>query len=204
MAEQQSRPGPEQDDVERAEEAQPASEESGEQLEPENADSAETEEGGPDELAKVEAKAKEYWNQYLRARADLDNLRKRASRDVEQAHKFAIERFVSDLLQVKDSLEQGLEAAREDDTGSEKLIEGKELTLKMLEKVFRDHGVEEINPVGEKFDPSHHEAMTTQPSKEHEPDTVVMVLQKGYLLNDRLVRPARVVVSRPEEGGGDA
>lgn len=147
------------------------------------------------ELEEALDRADRNWNEYLRAVAELENLRKRSARDVEHAHKFALERFVRDLLPVRDSLEQGLQAAREEDSGAEKLIEGKELTLRMLDKVLADHGVEEIDPQGSRFNPELHEAMTTQPSGDHEPDTVLMVLQKGYTLNGRLVRPARVVVA---------
>lgn len=154
-----------------------------------------------DELAEARARAEENWEALLRARAEMDNLRKRNARDLEQARKFALERFIKDLLPVVDSLEQGLQAAR-DQSGPEELVEGNELTLRMFAKVLSDHGVEEINPQGEKFDPAIHEAMTMQPSEEHEAETVTIVLQKGYLLNGRLVRPARVVVaSAPSEGG---
>lgn len=156
-----------------------------------------------EELAEARARAEENWEALLRARAEMDNLRKRNARDLEQARKFALERFVKDLLPVLDSLEQGLEAAREQG-GSEKLVEGTELTLKMFAKVLSEHGVEEVNPQGEKFDPDVHEAMTMQPSREHEPETVMMVLQKGYVLNGRLVRPARVVVASAPPDGGDA
>lgn len=155
------------------------------------------------ELAEARARAEENWEALLRARAEMDNLRKRNARDLEQARKFALERFIKDLLPVLDSLEQGLEAAREQG-GSEKLVEGTELTLKMFAKVLSEHGVEEVDPQGEKFDPDVHEAMTMQPSREHEPETVMMVLQKGYVLNGRLVRPARVVVASPPPDGGNA
>lgn len=160
--------------------------------------------GSADEaLEEARARAEENWEALLRARAEMDNLRKRNARDLEQARKFALERFVKDLLPVIDSLEQGLEAAREG-RESEKLVEGNELTLRMFSKVLADHGVDEVNPEGEKFDPEVHEAMTMQPSREHEPETVMMVLQKGYVLNGRLVRPARVVVASAPPEGGDA
>lgn len=160
------------------------------------------EETAGDELAEARARAEENWEALLRTRAEMENLRKRNARDLEQTRKFALERFVKDLLPVVDSLEQGLQAAREQG-GVEKLVEGNELTLKMFGKVLSDHGVEEIDPRGEKFDPAIHEAMTMQPSEEHEPETVMMVLQKGYLLNGRLVRPARVVVASAPSDGGD-
>lgn len=160
-------------------------------------------EAAGDELAEARARAEENWEALLRTRAEMDNLRKRNARDLEQARKFALERFVKDLLPVVDSLEQGLQAAREQD-GVEKLVEGNELTLRMFTKVLSEHGVEQIDPQGEKFNPDLHEAMTMQPSKEHDPETVTMVLQKGYLLNGRLVRPARVVVASAPQNGGDA
>jgi len=166
---------------------------------PEAAGGAESRAGS--ELEEARERADRNWNEYLRAVAELENLRKRSERDLEQAHKFALERFVRDLLPVKDSLEQGLQAAREEGASAEKLIEGKELTLRMLGKVLADHGVEEIDPRGSRFNPELHEAMTTQPSADHEPDTVLMVLQKGYLLNGRLVRPARVVVAAAPDAG---
>lgn len=200
MSDDKSRPESDQETTGQATEERPEAA-PGEEETPEDA----TTEAAPDVVADAEARAERNWNEYLRARAELDNLRKRAARDVEQAHRFAIERFVTDLLPVRDSLEQGLAAAREvgGDAG-EKLIEGKELTLKMLDKVLAEHGVEAIDPEGERFDPNHHEAMTTQPSAERDPDTVLLVLQKGFMLNGRLVRPARVVVSREADDDADA
>lgn len=194
MTEDKPRPEERSEDHDATEAARPEAEAAAEGREPEESGA---------ELEQERARAERNWEEVLRARAELDNLRKRNARDLEQARKFALERFIKDLLPVKDSLEQGLQAAR-DEGNADKLLEGNELTLRMLEKVLADHGVEEVNPDGQKFDPEHHEAMTMQPSTEHEPETVMMVLQKGYILNGRLVRPARVVVSRAAEGGGDA
>ena len=140
------------------------------------------------------ARADENWERYLRAAAELDNVRKRAERDLENARKFAIERFATELLAVKDSLEMGL-AAAEEATDVESLLEGSRATLKQLAGALERFGVAEVDPVGEPFDPHLHEAMTTQPSDEAEPDTVLTVFQKGYTLNGRLLRPARVVVA---------
>jgi molecular chaperone GrpE len=155
------------------------------------------------DLEAAQRKAAENWDLLLRARADLENLRKRSQRDLEHAHKFAIERFAQELLGVKDSLEMGLAAAAEGDKiDLTKLLEGKELTLKLLGQVFDKYGIQEINPVGERFNPELHEAMTVQPSTDQEPNTVLTVIQKGYLLNDRLLRPAMVVVARAPEGAG--
>lgn len=140
------------------------------------------------------ARADENWERYLRAAAELDNVRKRAERDLENARKFAIERFATELLAVKDSLEMGL-AAAEEASDVESLLEGSRTTLKQLAAALERFGVAEVDPVGEPFDPHLHEAMTTQPSDEAEPDTVLTVYQKGYTLNGRLLRPARVVVA---------
>lgn len=139
------------------------------------------------------AQAQENWDKYLRAAAELDNVRKRAARDVEHARKFALERFSTELLAVRDSLEAGLNAADQADAAA--LQEGSEATLKLLAKVMGQFGVEELDPLGEPFDPNFHEAMTMQPSAEMEPGSVLIVVQKGYTLNGRLLRPARVVVA---------
>ncbi len=140
------------------------------------------------------ARADENWDRYLRAAAELENVRKRAERDLDNARKFAIERFATELLAVKDSLEMGL-AAAEEATDVESLREGSRTTLKQLTATLERFGVAEVDPGGEPFDPHLHEAMTTQPSNEVEPDTVLTVFQKGYTLNGRLLRPARVVVA---------
>lgn len=146
------------------------------------------------------ARADENWERYLRAAAELDNVRKRAARDVENARKFAIERFATELLAVRDSLEMGLAAAAEN-TDVESLLEGSRTTLKQLTSTLERFGLEEVDPEGEPFDPHLHEAMTTQPSAEAEPDTVLAVYQKGYTLNGRLLRPARVVVAAAADQG---
>lgn len=151
-----------------------------------------------DELAALQAKADENWDKYLRIAAELENVRKRATRDVEHAHKFAIERFATDLLAVCDSLEMAVVA--EGDVSLDSLKEGSEATLKLLLTTMHRFGIEELDPLGEPFDPTHHEAITMQPSAEAEPGSVVTVFQKGYALNGRLLRPARVVVaSEPVE-----
>lgn len=131
----------------------------------------------------------------LRMQAEMENLRKRMARDVEKSRKFALERLMKDLLQVRDSMERGLEVTDESAT-VESLREGHQLTLKMLAKVMQDHGLEAIDPLGQPFDPEQHEAMTVMPSAEVEENTVLEVLQKGFRLHDRLIRPAMVVVSR--------
>lgn len=155
------------------------------------------------ELAESQAKAEDNWNQYLRALAELENTRKRASRDVEQAHRYALERFVAELLPVKDSLEMGLNAASDAKDKTDALLEGTEMTLKQMAQVFEKFGITELDPKGERFDPEQHEAMATQPSADAEPDTVLTVVQKGYVLNGRVLRPARVLVARKPDQGAE-
>jgi molecular chaperone GrpE len=155
-------------------------------------------EGGDEAITELKALADENWDKYVRAAAELENVRKRATRDVENAHKFALERFCTELLAVKDSLEMGVAAA--DKADAQSLLEGKEATLKLLAATMERFGVVELDPEGEPFDPQQHEAMTMQPSADVEPGSVLTVFQKGYALNGRLLRPARVVVaSEPEE-----
>lgn len=153
-------------------------------------------------LQDAQAKADEYWNQLLRAQAEIANLQRRAERELENAHKYGLEKFVRELLPVLDSLELGLNAAAQGgQPDPEKLREGMELTLKMLSSVVEKFGIKAINPEGEKFNPELHQAMSVQEAPGAEPNTVVAVYQKGYLLNDRLIRPAMVAVSG---GGGGA
>ncbi len=146
-----------------------------------------------DPLAELQAKADENWDRYLRAAAETENVRKRAARDVESARRFALENFSRDLLAVKDSLEMGIQAASNADV--ETLLAGKEATLKLLATTLERFGIEELDPEGEVFDPEFHEAMTVQPSDDMEPGSVLSVIQKGYSLNGRLLRPAMVVVA---------
>lgn len=131
----------------------------------------------------------------LRMQAETENTRKRLTRELERSRKRALERVMKDLLDVRDSMERGLELDLEAAT-VQSLVEGQQLTLRMLSKVLQDHDLELIDPTGEPFDPELHEAMTVLPSAEHDENTVIEVLQKGFRLHDRLVRPARVVVSR--------
>ena len=157
------------------------------------------------ELEAARAKAEENWEQVLRARAELENLRRRAERDVENAHKYALEKFARDLLPVRDSLEMGLQAASEEgQADAEKLREGVELTLKMLSDVMARYGIEAIDPHDAPFDPELHQAMSMVESADKAPNTVLSVMQKGYTLNERLIRPAMVVVSKAAEGESEA
>jgi molecular chaperone GrpE len=144
------------------------------------------------ELAGAEERAKNHWEQYLRALADVDNVRKRGAKDLENARQFAIERFAQDLIGVKDSLELGISNAPKADMAS--LVEGQNATLRLLAKAFEKAQIEEINPEGQPFNPEQHEAMMAQPS-DAPANTVLAVIQRGYQLNGRLLRPARVVVS---------
>ena len=144
------------------------------------------------QLAAAEARALEHRDLYMRALAELDNVRKRASRDVEQAHKYAVDKFANDLIGVKDSLELGLTS----EASGETLRAGTEATLKLLAKAFEKAGLVELEPLGEVFNPEVHEAMAMMPSAQHAPNTVSQVVQKGYTLNGRLLRPARVIVTR--------
>lgn len=151
------------------------------------------------ELENTRAKAEEHWNQLLRTQAEMENTRRRAERDVENAHKYALERFAQELLPVKDSLELGLAAISGDDETIVRLKEGSELTLKMLTSVMEKFGIKAVDPLGEPFNPDLHQAISMQPSTEYGPNTVMSVMQKGYLLNDRLIRPALVVVAKAPE-----
>jgi molecular chaperone GrpE len=155
----------------------------------------------PSALAAAEAKAAENWNSYLRAVAELDNFRKRTDRELDNARKYAIERFAQDLVAVVDSLEAGISAAQSNPGPA--LLEGAQATLKQLHKAFDKAGIKVIDPQGAPFDPDWHEAMVAQPSRDAAPDTVLSVIQKGYSLNGRLLRPARVVVAKAVNGDGD-
>ena len=156
-------------------------------------------EGLQQALERAQAESAENLDKALRATADLENLRKRSAREVENAHKFALERFLSDLLPVKDSLEMGLAAVDAAGEGAsvESLREGSELTLKMMIGLLEKSGVAEVNPVDGTFDPELHQAMSMQDAGEGVGSgTIVTVIQKGYLLNERLLRPALVIVAK--------
>jgi len=163
---------------------------------------------GPDgavreQLDLARRQATENRDKYLRALADLDNLRKRTARELESARKFGAERLVAALLPVRDSLEASLAATTGDQLDAGAVLEGGRATLRLLAQALADAGITEIDPEGEPFDPTRHEAISLMPSATAEPNSVIAVVQKGYLLNDRVVRPARVVVaaSEPRPGG---
>jgi len=147
----------------------------------------------PAQLEKAQAEAEEKHNKYIRLAAESENLRKRTVREIEHAHKFAIERFAGELLAVVDSLEMSIDAG--ETASAEALLEGSQATLKLLVGALTKSGIEQLDPVGEPFDPNLHEAMTMQPSDSAEPGSVLTVIQKGYQLNGRLLRPARVIVA---------
>lgn len=153
------------------------------------------------QLAEAEAKAKEHWDQLLRVKAEQENLRRRHEREVQNAHKYALERFAQELLPVIDSLELGAEAAAGEGATMEKVREGTELTLKMLLSTIEKFGIQAVHPEGEPFNPEYHQAMSMLESPEHAANTVMNVMQKGYTLNERLIRPAMVVVSKGEPAG---
>ncbi len=148
------------------------------------------------QLKDAEKKAEENWELLLRTKAEMENLRKRTEKDLEKAHKYGIEKFVSEMLPVKDSMELGM-AAQEATVDS--LREGMQLTMNMFNSALDKLGVTEINPVNEAFDPQVHQAMTMQETDEVDANTVLTVMQKGYMLNERLIRPAMVVVSKKPE-----
>jgi molecular chaperone GrpE len=147
-----------------------------------------------DAVTAAEMKALESRDLYMRALAEMENMRKRAARDVEQAHKYALEKFAQDLITVKDSLELGLQAGQAATT--ENLVAGMQATLQLLTKAFERAGITGIEAQGQPFNPELHEAMVTQESADHPANTVLQVIQTGYQLNGRLLRPARVIVSR--------
>lgn len=146
-------------------------------------------------LEEAESKAAENMDLALRTKAEADNIRRRSEKEVISARKYAIEKFAEELLAVVDSLEQGLQAKAEHEE-SKAMKEGMELTLKLTLSTLNKFGVEQLNPLEEVFDPQLHEAMTMVPSPDHEKNTIIDVFQKGYSLNGRVIRPARVVVAQ--------
>ena len=147
-------------------------------------------------LEDARGKADEHWDQVVRLQAEMDNLRKRSGRDLANAHKFALEGFANELLPVRDSLEMGLSAFDVEGAETGSLKEGVELTLQMLSTAMEKAAIKEVNPENEPFDPDFHQAMSMQERDDAAPNTVVTVVQKGYLLNGRLIRPAMVIVSK--------
>ena len=151
-------------------------------------------------LGEAERRAEGLRDQYLRSVAELDNIRKRAQRDVESATRYGLEKFATELLPVKDSLELAVASAEQDasdpSAAVRSMASGQEATLKLLAKAFDKLGIREIDPRGEPFDPARHEAVLMQDSATAEPNSVLQVVQRGYEINGRLLRPARVIVAR--------
>ncbi|MGQ0429350.1 MAG: nucleotide exchange factor GrpE [Gammaproteobacteria bacterium] len=149
-------------------------------------------------LEEAEARAEQFRADWLRAMAELENYRKRAAREIDAARQYGVERFAAELLPVMDSLAAGLQVAASADAAT--LAAGQQATQRLLAKAFERAGITEIDPAGQPFDPALHEAIATQPSAGQPPHTVLQVIQHGYLLNGRMLRPARVVVSVAAEG----
>ncbi|MBE0489663.1 MAG: nucleotide exchange factor GrpE [Halomonas sp.] len=188
--EQEAEPQPVEGELEDAVEAAEQAEVAETEVESDNPE-AELLAARVEELEQTVAEAKD---QALRAAAEAQNVRRRAEQEAEKARKFALEKFVKELLPVVDSLEKALEAMADEATEAHR--EGVSMTLKMQQDVLAKFGVEAVEPAGEPFDPQFHEAMAMVPNPELDPNTVMEVMQKGYLLNGRLVRPAMVVVSQ--------
>ena len=164
------------------------------------------------ELDQVRAEATENLDRFLRAKAEAENTRRRAEADVIAAHKYALDRFAAEIISVRDSLDLArmVELPKDTSPAVQKMHEGLDLTLKLMDSVFQKFGVTRLDPKGQKFDPERHQAISMVESVEVPPNHVVSVVQQGYLLNDRLLRPAMVVVARaasvptPEKPAGEA
>ena len=172
-------------------------------------ETAETPEGGDiadlqKRLEKAEAQAKDGQDKALRAQAEMENIRRRSERELENAHKYGMEKFATELLPVIDSLELALIAASAEDADIDKLREGTELTVKMLVSAFEKFGINPVHPIDEAFDPDFHQAMTMIEHPEKDPNTVIDVMQKGYTIKERLIRPAMVVVSKAPAADSDS
>jgi molecular chaperone GrpE len=152
-------------------------------------------------IAEAESRAEKLREDLLRAAAEMDNVRKRAGREIDAARQYGIERFAAELLPVADSLALGLESRVAADAAA--LREGQEATLRLLLKAFERAGLVQVDPAGQPFDPERHEAMAMQPSAGHPAHTVLQVVQRGWLLNGRLLRPARVIVSTALDNSSD-
>jgi molecular chaperone GrpE len=155
-------------------------------------------ESAQDALEALRREVEDHWNKYLRTAAELDNLRKRSAREIETARRFGAERLAQALLPVRDSLEAALAASDKSDPAT--LIQGQEATLRLLDEALAAAGVTEVAAHGEPFDPNKHEALSLLPAGDAAPNSVLEVIQKGYEMNDRLLRAAKVIVARPEDG----
>ena len=146
------------------------------------------------QLLEAQQSAKDNWDKLLRSQAEMENLKRRTTKDLENAHKFALDGFVKALLEVSDSLTMGIKSAKDEKATIETTTEGLELTMKVFNSTLEKFGVESINPIDEKFDPELHEAVTMVPMPDKKSNTVLEVIQTGFTLNGRLVRPALVIV----------
>lgn len=147
-------------------------------------------------LAKAEKTVDDQKDSVVRAKAEVENMRRRAAQDVEKAHKFALEKFASELLPVIDNLERAIQFSDKENEAVKPVVEGVELTYSSFISSIEKFGMEVVDPQGETFNPDRHQAMSMQESAEHAPNTVTAVMQKGYVLNGRLLRPAMVMVSK--------
>ena len=148
------------------------------------------------QLLDAQATIKDYWDQIMRLKAEIENNIKRASRDIENAHKFALRNFAESLLPILDSMEMGQQAAEGEKANLSSIVEGSQLTMTMFVQALEKHGLKQIDPIGESFDPDQHQAISIVEDENAESNTVISVMQKGFSLNDRLVRPAMVVVAK--------
>ena len=165
---------------------------------PQDVEALSTGEGVLDSLADAQAEAEKFRDLALRSEAEMQNLRKRAERDVQNAHKFGVERLIQNLLPVLDSLEKAIETSLQAETPEDDpQLEGLKLCFKLFTDVFEKEGVQMLDPLGQAFDPNVHEALSMIENPDMEPNSVMAVIQKGYRLHERLVRPAMVIVSKP-------
>jgi len=148
------------------------------------------------QLERTQITVKDYWDQIMRLKAEMENNRKRAIRDVENAHKFALKNFTEALLPVIDSMDMGQQAATAENATLESIIEGTNMTTTMFVQILEKHGLERLNPVGEKFNPDQHQAISMIEDENVESNHIISVMQKGFSLNERLVRPAMVIVAK--------
>jgi molecular chaperone GrpE len=161
-----------------------------------NASASDEEESIERQLERTQETVKDYWDQIMRLKAEMENNRKRAIRDVENAHKFALKNFTEALLPVIDSMDMGQQAAAAENASLESIVEGTNMTTTMFVQVLEKHGLKRLNPVGEKFNPEQHQAISMIEDENVESTHIISVMQKGFSLNDRLVRPAMVIVAK--------
>jgi molecular chaperone GrpE len=161
-----------------------------------NASASNEEESIERQLERTQETVKDYWDQIMRLKAEMENNRKRAVRDIENAHKFALKSFTEALLPVIDSMDMGQQAAAAENASLKSIVEGTNMTETMFVQVLEKHGLKRLNPVGEKFDPEQHQAISMIEDENVKSDHVINVMQKGFSLNDRLVRPAMVIVAK--------